>query len=197
MTRQPIVLLAATAAAAALACSAPEVPTQVIPDAPARASSTPGPSLQLTTTMDHTRLAPGVRVAYGVELRNTGSNPVQVTPEGPCNPSLLVDLTDQAGHIVWSQPVPLCAAMLPPGPTYHLTPGQSLKATRCFSLEPTPSSPCSLLDVPAGTYLVTGNFHGHPLPQMQLRVADHQRVNYGAPGPGVKATAVPGSTTTK
>lgn len=173
---------------AALACTG-ELPPQVIPDTPVRATSAPAPGLSLTVALDHSLLAPGGTLRLSVELKNAGAAPVQIPGGGPCNPALQPTLLDAAGQPVWSEPHPMCAQLMPPAPL-SLAPGQSLTDGRCFSLSGQMNG-CASLWLAAGTYTVAGSFQGFALPQLLMRIGPHSSTSAPGAQPGGQATAVP------
>jgi hypothetical protein len=192
--------LAALAALALAACSNPLPPglqpDSVLPDHPARASSTPADGLLMVASLDHTLLRSGGGARFDLELKNTGSAPAQISADQICGPALLIHLQDANGQLVWGEPMRMCAVMGTPPPT-TLAPGQSVSATRCFRLDPSPG--CSMLNnLPPGTYSVAGSFHTFALPPLQLRVGAHPGPINPPPGagggvPGGSGGSVPGS----
>ncbi len=146
--------------------------TSVLSDAPARQVTHPTPDLELTTSLDHSRLAPGTPLHLSVELKNVGASPVYLAPASGCaNPALLTAIQDAQGHIVWSQPVPQlgCFPQYPSKPV-PLFPGQSLSGSFCWQRELTGSTGCAFLDLAAGAYRVSGSFYRRPLPESAFQV---------------------------
>jgi hypothetical protein len=167
--------------AATAACSANPAEA-LIPDTPERSTSTPSPGLLLVATLDHGLIAPGRSARFDAELKNTSSTPLQISPDGPCNPALLVNLQDGAGRIVWSQPMMMCAPRQSPAPTF-LAPGQSVRAGQCFGLD-AQAAGCAVIDLPRDTYHLAGSFHALALPQLNFRVAAHTSSGPPVPGSG-------------
>jgi hypothetical protein len=155
---------------ALLACTA-EIPAPPLPDTTVRSTSTPASGLLMTASVNHSLLSPGIGARLDVELKNTGSTPARVASGGPCSPALQISVQDGSGRTVWSEPTPMCAAVMPPAPLV-LQPGQSLTASRCVGLQVAPQG-CSSMELPAGTYRLTGGFHGLGLPTLQVRVSPH------------------------
>jgi hypothetical protein len=176
-----------------LACTA-EIPSPPLPDTPVRATSTPATGLLMTASINHGLLSPGIGATLDVALKNTGSTPARVPAGGLCSPALQISVQDGGGRTVWSEPMPMCAALMPPAPLI-LQPGQSLTGSRCVGLQVAPQG-CSSIELPAGTYQLTGGFHGFGLPPLQLRVSPHLTPSGPNSKPGVRATAVPGGQVT-
>jgi hypothetical protein len=148
----------------------------------------------MTASLDHGLLAPGVAARLEVELKNTGSAPAQIPADDRCNAALQISVRDAGGNIVWSEPRPMCAAVMPIAPLI-LAPGQAVTGRRCLGLYVAPQG-CSSIDLPSGTYQLVGSFHGMAMPSLQFRVAPHATPSGPNSLPGVKATAVPGGQVT-
>jgi hypothetical protein len=188
--RLPYAALLTGLGLAALACTG-ELPPQVIPDAPVRATSAPAPGLSLTAALDHSALSPGGTVRFTVELRNAGTAPVPLPAAGPCPPALQAMLLDAAGQPAWSEPQPMCAMLMPPVPI-TLPPGQSVTDGRCFALGGQVAG-CTTIWLAGGTYTVAGHFQGYVLPQLQMRIAPHRSTTLPGTQPGGQVTAAPGA----
>jgi hypothetical protein len=140
-------------------------------DQPVQRTSQPAPGLQLTVSLDHSRLSAGVSLHLQVELKNTGAAPVAI-PQTFCIVPLRTAIVDAGGRTVWSQPIPMiaCPAMYPPRQVL-LNPGQSLQATMCWAVGPGGASKgCSTVDLTSGSYRVTGTYEGFAFQELPFDV---------------------------
>jgi len=149
-------------------------------DSPVTATSHPASNLSLTVTLNHGRLTPDRPLTVHVDLTNTGAGAVPVPADGGCPfmVPLRLELVDRAGHVVWSQPVPMIACPeLQQPPTarqlWVLNPGETRMADDCFQLGPSgsPNRYCVTLNLAAGTYRVAGTYYGFALPVTEFRLS--------------------------
>lgn len=151
-------------------------------DNPVTATSHPAQNLRLTVTLSHGRLIPARPLTLHVELTNTGAVAVPLPADGSCPfmVPLRLELLDTAGHVVWSQPVPMIACpelQQPPtaGKLWLLNPGETRMADACFQLATdlnwSPNSQCVALTLAAGTYRVAGTNYGFALPVTEFRLS--------------------------
>lgn len=140
-------------------------------DQPVQRTSQPAPGIQLTASLDHSRISAGTSLHLQVELKNTSAAPVAI-PQTFCIVPLRTSIVDAGGRAVWSQPIPMiaCAAMYPPRQVL-LDPGQSLQATMCWTLGRSDASDgCSAVDLASGSYRVTGTYEGFAFPELPFDV---------------------------
>jgi len=142
-------------------------------DQPVTATGHPASGLLITAALDHSRSARGTVTRLQIVLRNTGTLPVPVPPDGPCNPALLISIQDAAGHTVWATPLRMCAPLLPPTDLV-LAPGESVTGGACLQWTNNGgwggASQCLAMAVPAGSYRLTGSFHAQRVPPLDFRV---------------------------
>lgn len=139
-------------------------------DGPVQAVSHPSPDLLLTATLDHGRVGPNSLLQLQVELKNVGEKPVPLPASGRCQPPLQVTMKDSQGRVVWAQPLPMCAEQFPPRQQL-LYPGQSLQGSFCWELGRSIPGQCALLQLPAGSYRVSGSFYAQGLPEVPFHIS--------------------------
>jgi hypothetical protein len=128
----------------------------------------------LTTLLHGPRLQLGRSVQLKVQLRNEGPAQVEIPGAGYCDLALQLTIWGAQGGVAWAQGLPLCQEYGPGPPPIALAKGGSISVVRCLALAADAArlgELCALVDLPSGTYLVGGNFHGMPLPRLEIRIA--------------------------
>ena len=131
--------------------------------------SQPAPGLQMTSSIDHSRLQGGV-LHLQLILKNTGSTPVAL--QGAyCRATPATSIQDSNGAVVWSQPIPMLECANPPADMLpSIAPGGQRTGSYCWQLL-TGAASCSPLTLPTGTYRVTGSFYNYPIPALEFQIA--------------------------
>ncbi len=158
------VVLALVAGLAMSACGGPGPAA----DVPVRHASQPAPGLQLTSSLDHSRVQTGA-LHLELELKNTGSAPVGL-PGSYCRVTPVTSIQDANGTVVWSQPIPMLECANPLADDLQsIPPAGQRTGSYCWQLNQR-ATPCSALDLPSGTYRVTGSFFTYPIPSLDFQI---------------------------
>ena len=137
-------------------------------DAPVNHVSQPAPGLQMTSSLDHSRLQGGV-LHLQLALKNTGSTPLALRG-AYCRVTPLTSIQDSKGAVVWSQPIPMLECANPPaGLVPSIAPGEQRTGSVCWQLAAATAA-CSPLNLPTGTYRVTGSFFSYPIPALDFQI---------------------------
>ena len=167
MSRRLLPALLATLVLAGCGSTGPAADVRV------RQVSQPAPGLQLSATLDHSRLQAGA-LHLQLALKNTGSTPVDL--QGAyCRITPVTLIQDSKGAFVWSQPIPMLECANPPADMVQsIRPGDQRTGTYCWQLTTGPTAgagSCSPLTLPSGTYRVTGSFFDYPIPTLEFQIA--------------------------
>lgn len=141
-------------------------------DVPVTHVSQPAPGVQLTSSLDHSRLQGG-DLHLQLAFKNTGSTPL--TLQGAfCRITPVTLIQDSKGAVVWSQPIPMLECANPPSETVQsIPPGGQRTGTYCWQLATGPTAgagSCTTLTLPSGTYRVTGSFYDYPIPALEFQI---------------------------
>lgn len=137
-------------------------------DTPVTHVSQPAPGLQMTSSLDHSRLQAGV-LHLQLALKNLGSTPVALRG-AYCRVTPVTSIQDSKGVVVWSQPIPMIeCANPPPDMVQSIAPGEQRTGSYCWQLTPNAAS-CSPLTLPSDTYRVTGSFYSYPIPALDFQI---------------------------
>ena len=140
-------------------------------DAPVIRTSQPAPGLQMTATLDHSRVQASA-LDLSLALKNTGTSPVSL-PGSYCRVTPITSIQDSKGAVVWSEPIPMLECANPPaGLIQSIGPGEERTGSYCWLLSSGGgATSCSLLTLPSGTYRVTGSFYDYPIPALDFQIA--------------------------